>query len=402
MPGTPVSPVSFINTEKAFRNKDDQELKRSLWLFRLLRNPFLVRVFSWLTIAALKLRLPVISAIKATIYRQFCAGETLTESLVVVKRLGRAGVGSILDYSVEGKKSEEDFERTRDEVMSIIAMAKGNPAIPYTSIKLSGLIRFSLLEKASANIRLNDVELAEFLRAMERAEAIFAAARKAEIPVYIDAEESWIQYAIDALAEEWMKKYNHERAVVLTTLQMYRWDRIDYLKKLIADARTENYFIGIKLVRGAYLEKENKRAAEMNYRSPIHASKEATDKDFDHAVDICLENIDIVTLCAGTHNENSTLHLVTKMKELGIPNDHAHVYFSQLYGMSDHITYNLADSGYNVTKYLPYGPVESTVPYLVRRAEENTAIAGQMGRELKLILEEKERRKTARMLLSGK
>lgn len=394
--------IFFGNTENAFRNKDNKELKRSLWLFKLMGNSFFVKLVSEFTLLAIKIGLPVSSALKATIYKQFCAGESIEESQKVVKKLGKVHVGSILDYSVEGKEREEDFERTKNEIIKIIHLAKENPAIPYTSLKLTGILRFALLEKLNEKKNLFIENDNEYKSMMNRLHSICRTAFENDVPIYFDAEESWIQGSIDDIAEAMTKQYNSKKAIVLTTLQMYRWDRIDYLKKLVFESRKNNFFIGIKLVRGAYLEKENKRALQMGYKSPIQTSKEATDRAFDEAVDICLENIDRVILCAGTHNEASTIHLIEKMKALKIPNDHPSVYFSQLYGMSDHITFNLADAGYNVTKYLPYGPVKSTVPYLIRRAEENTAIAGQMSRELKLILEEKQRRKTARLLPAGK
>lgn len=397
-----LSNVDFNNYEKAFKAKDDKELKQSLWLFKLMQSPFLVRLFSKLTIFAIKIGLPVKLPIKATIFKQFCGGESIEESEEVVKKLGRSHIGSILDYSVEGKESEEEFHKTKDEVLRIIRSAKDNPAIPYTSLKLTGVARFGLLEKMSSEQPLNKKEERELSHIEGRLVEIEYYATLFNVPIYFDAEESWIQNAIDSLAEKMMVKYNKKTAIILTTLQMYRWDRIDYLNRLIQKARKENFFIGIKLVRGAYMEKENLRAQQMGYKSPIHSNKANTDRDFDKAVDVCLENIDIITLCAGTHNEESTMHLVNKMKELNIPNNHPHVYFSQLYGMSDHITYNLADEGYNVTKYLPYGPVKSVVPYLIRRAEENTAIAGQMGRELTLIIEEKIRRQYQRMLPTGR
>ncbi|MBL7892258.1 MAG: proline dehydrogenase family protein, partial [Bacteroidia bacterium] len=284
----------------------------------------------------------------------------------------------------------------------IISVAKGNPAIPYTSVKLTGIARFGLLEKLNVRNKLTKEEEEELIILKKRLAEISSYATRSAVPIYIDAEESWIQDAIDMLTEEMMEMNNKKSAIVLTTLQMYRWDRIEYLQKLIHKARNNNFSIGIKLVRGAYMEKENLRAVEMGYKSPIQMSKEKTDSDFDKAVDECLENIDIITLCAGTHNEASTMHLVKKMEDLNIPNNHPHVYFSQLYGMSDHITYNLAEAGYNVTKYLPYGPVKSVIPYLIRRAAENTAIAGQMSRELRLIIEEEKRRQHLQMLPIGK
>ncbi len=398
----PAPEISFENTEKAFNAKGSSELKRSLWLFKLMGNPGLVKVFSKLTLFAIKIGLPIKAPIKATIFKQFCGGESIEESKEVVAKLGRSHIGSILDYSVEGKEREEDFYKTKDEVLKIIKTAKDNPAIPYTSLKLTGISRFDLLEKMNLKQILNAEEEKDYQNVRGRLVEICYYAAQSNVPIYFDAEESWIQEAIDTLSEEMMELNNKKSAIVLTTLQMYRWDRIDYLKKLIQKARDKKFFIGIKLVRGAYIERENIRAAEMGYKSPIQSTKENTDRDFDKAVDICLENIDVVTLCAGTHNEASTMHLIDKMKELKIANDDVRVYFSQLYGMSDHITYNLADAGYNVTKYLPYGPVNSVIPYLIRRAEENTGIAGQMGRELKLIIEEKNRRHNSKLLPAGK
>lgn len=394
--------IFFGNTENAFRGKNDKELKRSLWLFSLMGQPGLVKIFSKLALWSVRLGLPVGPVIRATIYKQFCAGESLEESQDTVQQLKHHKVGSILDYSVEGKDSDADFDRTMREMLKIIETASLNPAIPYTSMKLTGLVRSAILEKLSKNEKLDNTEHKEENLFMDRLHRIFHQASQFHVPVYVDAEESWLQPAIDRITEKAMMEYNRTEAIVLTTLQMYRWDRLEYLKQLIQDARRNGYFIGIKLVRGAYMEKENKRALEGHYRSPIQPDKESTDRDFDKAIEICLDNIDLITLCAGTHNEASTLFLLDQMKKKGIANDHPHVYFSQLYGMSDHITFNLAESGYNVTKYLPYGPVKSTLPYLIRRAEENTAIAGQMGRELRLIVEEKSRRRAARLLSSGK
>lgn len=397
----PFKEVSFNDTEKAFSAKDDKALRKSSWLFKLMGKQTLVKVFSKLTLFGLKIGLPIKGLIKSTIFNQFCGGESLDESKEAIKKLKHSRVGSILDYSVEGKETDEDFDKTKNEILKIIDLAKGNPAIPYTCLKLTGIITHAILEKLNAKEKLSEEEQKQYDGSIARLNEIFQKATLCKIPVYIDAEESWIQEAIDRIAEEMMKKYNRAVAVVLTTLQMYRWDRMDYLKQLIADARKEKYFIGIKLVRGAYLERENLRAKELGIKSPMQTSKENTDIDFDKAVTLCLENIDLITLCAGTHNEASTMFLLEKMKELKIEKDHPHVYFSQLFGMSDHITFNLADAGYNVTKYLPYGPVKSVIPYLIRRAQENTGISGQMGRELKLILEEKNRRQNNLLLKSG-
>ncbi|MCC7301329.1 MAG: proline dehydrogenase family protein [Bacteroidia bacterium] len=394
-------PVSFDDTQRAFVARNDRQLRKAGWLFKLMARPGLVRFFSGATRLALRVGMPIRRLIRGTIFEQFCGGETLEESKAVVSELHRHKVGSILDYSVEGEENTEDLESTREEILRIIKSAEKNPAIPYTSVKLTGLMPSSVLEKANDGTSLTGKDLEEWNTGTGRIRMLCEAGRSAGVPIYFDAEESWIQNSIDRIAEELMPVYNKEKAIVLTTLQMYRWDRLEYLNALIARARSGNFRIGIKLVRGAYMEKENNRAAEKGYRSPIHTSKEGADTDFDKAVEICLRNVDLITLCAGTHNEASTLFLVRKMAELGIPNNHPNVYSSQLYGMSDHITYNLADKGYNVTKYVPYGPVKSVIPYLIRRAEENTAIAGQMGRELRLILEEKERRKQQALLPQG-
>jgi proline dehydrogenase len=361
-------------------------------------HPLLVKVMSALTLLALKVRLPLSWIIKPTIFRQFCGGETLNEAKKEVENLNACNVGSILDYSVEAKDSEGDFENTKREIIKIISMAENNEAIPYTSLKVSGIISSRILEKVSSKITLSDREKNDLERGKARLDDVCQAAYSSSVPVYFDAEESWIQAAIDSLAEEMMLQYNKERAIVLTTLQMYRTDRIEYLRYLIRYAGTEKIFVGIKLVRGAYMEKENQRALSNGLVSPIHVSKENTDRDFDQAVTMCLEHIDIITLCAGTHNEASTLHLLDEMKRLKIGNSDKRVFFSQLYGMSDNITYNLATEKYNVTKYLPYGPIKAVIPYLIRRAQENTAIAGQMGRELKMLSEEKIRRSELHLL----
>lgn len=394
--------LSFDNTQNAFSLKDDKALRHSLWLFRFLHHPNLVKLGARLTILALQLKLPVKGLIRNTVFSQFCAGETLEESKPVVDNLARRHIGSILDYSVEGKGETEDFENTKDEIIRIIGIAAKNPAIPYTCLKMTGIAPFYLLHKMTLKKSFNRNDQAAYDEMYSRLNAICEEGERMNVPVYIDAEESWIQGAIDSMTEEMMWKHNKNSAIVNTTLQMYRHDRLAYLRKLADEGRNKKCFVGVKLVRGAYMEKENARAKEKNYPSPIQPDKKATDHDFNEAVDYCLQNIDAVTLCAGTHNEESTMHLIEQMKEMKLPNDHPHIFCSQLYGMSDHISFNLAGAGYNVTKYLPYGPINAVLPYLIRRAEENTAISGQMGRELKLLHEEKKRRQESKLLPSPK
>ena len=389
-------PVSFEDTAIAFQHKSNQELLLAYLIFGLIKNPYLVKFLSQVAKLTLSMGLPVKPIIKATVFKQFCGGEKDGEYAGVVRKLGRSGIGAILDYSVEGTEDETGFEATRRELLKIIEKSKTNPDIPCTCIKMTGIGPFELFKKVTANEALTIEAQREWDKVKNRLETICEASFKADKPIYIDAEESWIQKAIDDLAEEMMSRYNQRKAIVYTTLQLYRWDRNDYFLELIQRARSEGYKLGLKIVRGAYIEKERERAKRYGYRSPINATKEETDREYDKAVEIFIDNIDAVEICVGTHNEVSCRLLIALMAEKELSNDHPHIYFSQLYGMSDNISFNLANSGYNVSKYLPYGPVESTLPYLARRAEENTAIAGQMSKELETIVKERRRRAHAR------
>jgi len=389
-------PVSFEDTAIAFRNKTDKEIFLSFFIFGLTKSPFLVKFLSQAAKVTLAMGLPVKPIIKSTVFKQFCGGEQESEYAKVVGKLGQSGIGAILDYSVEGTEDETGFESTKRELLKIVDKSKTNPDIPCTCMKMTGIGPFGLYRKVTANEELTKEEQCEWEKVKIRLETICKASYKADKPIYIDAEETWIQQAIDDLAEEMMSRYNREKAIVFTTLQLYRWDRNDYFLDLIRRARTGGYKLGIKIVRGAYIEKERERANRHGYESPINVTKEETDREYDKAVQIFIDNIDVVEICVGTHNEASCKLLLKLMAEKELPNDHPHIYFSQLYGMSDNISFNLANAGYNVSKYLPYGPVESTLPYLARRAEENTAIAGQMSKELEIIIKERKRRKVAK------
>jgi proline dehydrogenase len=305
------------------------------------------------------------------------------------------GVGTILDYSAEGKEIESDFEKTAEEICRTVTTSHENQHIPFCVFKVTGVARLGLLEKVNAQLELDEQEEKEFEAVRSRVNRICESAFKAGTPLFIDAEESWIQDALDAIVEEMMAKYNQEKAVVYNTVQLYRTDRLEYLRKSINQARETGYFIGQKLVRGAYMEKERDRAREQGYPSPIQPDQHACNVDFDKALELCIENIDVLSLCAGTHNEESSHHLTELMTKAGVAKEDPRVFFAQLFGMSDHISFNLASAGYNVAKYVPYGPVREVVPYLIRRAEENTSIKGQTGRELKLIQTELKRRKMA-------
>lgn len=385
--------VSFDNTEIAFSGKSDTDLRRSFWLFRMIGSPAFVKIGKALTTFALKLHLPIKGMIKATIFKQFVGGETIEECNKTVESLGKFHIGTILDYSVEGKESEEDFDACRAETIATVERAKNDPHIPFCVFKVTGLARFALLEKVSAGEKMSAEEAAEFERVRKRVEAICSVAHKHGKPIFIDAEESWIQQAIDDLADAMMEKFNKEKAIVYNTFQLYRKDRLAFLKASLEKAKQQNYILGAKLVRGAYMEKERDRAAKMNYPSPIQDTKENTDRDYNAALLFCVQHIDRVAVCAGTHNESSSLLLAKALDENKIPHDHPHIFFSQLLGMSDHISFNLSSDHYNVAKYVPYGPVKEVLPYLIRRAQENTSVKGQTGRELSLIIKEKQRRK---------
>lgn len=387
---------SFDNTEIAFRYKSDRDLNAAFWLLKILSNSFLVTIGPPITIFALKIGLPLESVIKKTVFKQFCGGETIAECEAVINRLALGKVGTILDYAIEGEKREDVFEATAEEIVRIIRRAKGDTRIPLTVFKPTGVARFGLLEKITAKKELSGGEIDELNKLEARIDKICRTAYEAGIPVMIDAEESWIQDAIDTLALKMMRLYNRERIIVCNTYQLYRKDIPRKLKQHITVARDEGFILGTKLVRGAYMEKERDRARELGYPSPVQADKEATDREYDEACAYCVEHIACVALVAGTHNENSCRRLMQVMDTHGISRDHKHIYFSQLLGMSDNLSFNLADAGYNVAKYVPYGPVKKVLPYLFRRAEENTSIAGHSGRELGLIIKEKKRRELER------
>jgi len=383
--------VDFNNTEIAFAGKTDSDLKRSYWLFKIIGWNWLIKVGPTFLKIFMPLGFPI-PIIKATIFKQFCGGESIEGCNSMIDELGYYNIKTILDYSAEGKEEEDIFDQNVIEVIGTIKKAKKNFNIPFSVFKPTGFARLELLQKINSKETLNQKEKEEYNRVKERIDKICAAAADFDIPVFIDAEETWIQDPIDIIALEMMRKYNKEKAIIFNTIQLYRWDRIAYLKELMAIARNESFQIGLKLVRGAYIEKERERAQKMNYENPMHKTKEDTDKDYDLALKLCIENISLVSFCCASHNEKSNLYLVELMKKQGIEKHDKRIYFAQLLGMSDHISMNTAAAGYNVAKYVPYGPVKEVTPYLIRRVEENTSIAGQAGRELSLILIEQRRR----------
>jgi proline dehydrogenase len=384
--------LDFHDAATAFADQSDAQLKEKFRIFRMMNSPVLNALGTRAAKFALALGLPVQGLFKASIYEQFCGGETIAECEPVIEKLAASNIGTILDYAVEGRSTEQDFDRTKDEIIRTVLRAKDDPRIAFSVFKVTGIAPLGTLERLSERRKLDAKSQAKCERIHNRVFEICETAYSIGQPIFIDAEDSWIQDAIDRLAVEMMEKFNREGPIVYTTLQMYRTDRLQYLKDARRQASNEGYIFGVKLVRGAYMEKERDRAEEKGYPSPIHATKADTDADYDAALDYCLKHIDKISFVAGTHNEASTHYLATQMHELGVPPDHRHVYFSQLYGMSDNISYVLAKNGYNVSKYVPYGPVADTVPYLIRRAEENSSAAGHVKRELELLQKEMKHR----------
>ena len=383
----------FNNTQIAFSLKSDTELDRAYFLFKLIDNQPLVRIGTAVTNFALKANLPVEGLIRATVFDHFCGGVNEDDCISVVDKMYSKGVSSVLDYSVEGKEEEEQFDAVLEKTLKLIDFAKEKKAIPFAVFKPSGFGRLALYQDISEGKKLNAAETEEWNRVVARFEKVCKTSYDNDVALLIDSEESWMQDAVDNLVEEMMQKYNKSKPIVYNTLQMYRWDRLDYLKNLHIKAKKEEFFIGMKLVRGAYMEKENERAVEKGYPTPICASKEATDENYNAAVKYMVDNIDSMSVFEGTHNESSTYFLMDLMEEKGLRTNDDRIWFGQLYGMSDNISFNLAANGYNVAKYLPFGPVKDVMPYLIRRAEENTSVAGQTSRELSMIKAERDRRK---------
>jgi proline dehydrogenase len=386
--------IDFNNTEIAFSSKTNFQLKKSYWLFWFFGFPKLMKFGTQLAVWAIQWKLPVEFIIRWSVFNQFCGGQTIDECRPTLAMMKRNKIGAILDYSVEGKETEIFFDQTVHEIIdTLVESKKDQDKIPFSVFKLTGICKFSLLEKINQRKKLTDEETSAWDKAKERVDLICAKAFETQTPILIDAEESWIQDAIDNLVHEMMQKYNKERAIVYNTVQLYRHDRLLFLKNSVAEAKKIGYHYGVKLVRGAYMEKERARALEKKYPSPIQVDKNSTDQDYNAALHFCIECLEKMSICAGSHNEESNLFLVNLMKEKNILSTDKRVYFAQLFGMSDHISYNLAYSGYNVAKYVPYGILREVIPYLVRRAEENTSMGGQMGRELRLLTQEIARRK---------
>jgi proline dehydrogenase len=391
--------LSFDNTEKAFAYKSDKDLKKAKFLFTTMSYPFFVPIGTRLTPFLMKTGLPINGIIRNTIFKQFVGGESLEETTPTVATLDKYNVQVILDYGVEGKEGEANFDNATEEFVKVLTYAASQKNIPFISIKITGLARFSLLEKLNEAPRLrsgihdNEIENDEWERVKDRVYHICEEAKEKGIGVLVDAEETWIQDPIDRLTMEMMEIFNKEKVVVYNTIQLYRHDRLDFLKLSHRIAKQAGFKLGVKLVRGAYMEKERERAAQKKYPNPIQPNKESTDRDFNAGVDYCIDNIEDIAVIIATHNEESNLKAFNKMQQKNITANHPNIHFSQLYGMSDNITFNLADNHCSVSKYLPFGPIRDVIPYLMRRAQENSSVSGQTGRELGLIKKELARRK---------
>ncbi|MHA8099294.1 proline dehydrogenase family protein [Aquirufa aurantiipilula] len=385
--------LSFEDTQIAFASKSDFQLRKSYWIFAIMNQNWLVKLGTFFIKLFLFLHLPVKKIIKTTLFGQFCGGESIQECQTTIQELDKAHIGTILDYSVEGEENDKSFQLTKNEILKTIIQSHESSAIPYAVFKMTGIFNSELLEKYQTEKGLSEEEEIDFLKSKDYLIEICQEAYNQEVRLFIDAEESWIQNTIDELCYEMMQRFNHKTSIIFNTFQMYRVDMLENLHHAIHVAQDQSYFLGVKLVRGAYLEKERLRAHEDEYSEPLHKEKEATDRDFNLGIQACLDHLEQVHFCVGTHNEQSCRLLCQWMEEKGISQNHPHIYFAQLLGMSDNISYNLASSGYNVAKYVPYGPVSAVMPYLFRRAEENSSIAGQTSREFALLQKEVSRRK---------
>ena len=375
----------FSNKYIDYTTKSKRELYETLLLFKLLSNSHLVYIGKHLLKFSIKIKLPISNLIKKTIFKHFCGGENIIESQKKIRELGKHNIKTILDYSVEGQNHVNNLEQVYQEIMNNLDVAQNNTLIPFCVFKITGISRFELLTKISAEIPLNTQEKNELKILKNRLNKICSKAQELNKPILIDAEESWIQNAIDDLVEALMIRFNKKTVLVYNTIQFYRWDKLKYMKKLHETGKSRNFKIGVKIVRGAYMEKERFRAQQKNYKSPIHKDKLACDHDFNKASKYCLDHLNDISVCFGTHNEQSTKYILELMQKYNIDNSDKRIYFSQLLGMSDNISFYLAHFNYNVAKYVPYGPVKYVIPYLIRRAEENSSIGSQTDGEIKRI-----------------
>jgi proline dehydrogenase len=385
--------LDFSNTEIAFSNKSDKELKKTAWLFKWMNNQNLVKLGSKLGLFAIRFRLPFTeTVVRSTIFPQFCGGETLLDCQSVIDKLYEYDTLTILDYGAEGKSDEDDLDTAMEETLKAIEMAASNNSVPVVSTKITGLVDNVILEKLHNKEKLSEGDQRKFQHLYERVDEICSRAKELGISVFVDAEESWIQDPIDELVMQMMEKYNKDRATVYNTYQLYNIHKLEHLKRDHQKCLEKGVLLGAKMVRGAYMDKERLRAIEKGYPSPIQPDKAATDKDYDDAIKYCLDHHETISSCCASHNAASNMLQAQLIHQKGLPHNHPHINFCQLYGMSDNLTFNLANAGYNAAKYVVYGPIKDVIPYLIRRTEENSSVTGEMSRELTLIDKEMRRR----------
>lgn len=385
--------IDFEDTKTAFGIKSDRDLRRAYFLFKLISYPTLVKIGNPIIQVCSALRVPIGWIVKPTAFKHFVGGETLQACQPTVEKLKRAHVFSILDYSVEGKKTDKAINAALQETLRAVRHAGNNPDIPFAVFKPTAFGNCRALEILSGASVPDREVIQEGDKFRSRIDQLCKNAFENDVPIMIDAEDTFYQNFIDQVVMDMMRKYNYKRAIVFNTYQMYRHDRIGVLEADIQTAREEHFYLGAKFVRGAYMERERERARRLRYEDPIQPDRESTDRDYNLALKISMDNLDVVSIFNGTHNEYSSMYLTELMQERHIKPADNRIWFSQLYGMSEHISFNLAAAGYNVAKYVPYGPVRFVLPYLMRRVEENTSVKGQTSRELSLIKKERQRRK---------
>ncbi len=384
--------ISFENTEVAYASLSDKELKKAYWLFRMMSIPWLVNIGNSMITLCLKLNMPIQGIIKNMVFSHFCGGESLDESIPLIFRLKKSNIEVLLNYSVEGLEDASGYRDTYEKTLNAIHFAKENPSVRAMCVKFTGYAHTDIWVKLQAKQELTPAEQQEFLQAKSYIEKLCSEAVDCNVHLYVDAEESWFQDSIDTLVDDMMEKYNKEEAFIFNTYQLYRSDKLEDFKKAHQRALEKGYILGAKIVRGAYVEKENDYYVKLGTKSPINNTKEASDREFDGAVRYAVENVTTISLCCASHNEASNKLYFELLTEKNIPLNHKHVNSSQLLGMSDNITYNLSAMGMNTAKYMPFGPVKEVIPYLIRRAQENTSVEGQTSRELLLLEKELKRR----------
>lgn len=381
-------------SDSAFSHYSISQLRRTKVLFKILQNPLVSWFSGFVPHIPILLRLPFVkSLIKHYIFSHFCGGEDWKEVHQSALKLQKQNILSSLDYSVECKQTEQDYETTKKVLLNVLEEAKNLSHIPFCVLKITGLGRFALLEKIHNGQTLSDNEKAEWQRVQSRFDSICEKAVDCNTKLLVDAEESWIQKPIDNIVKRAMKRHNQNEPMIYNTYQLYLKAKYEQLKTDWEKAKEKGYILGSKLVRGAYMEKETKRAVKMHLPNPIQPSKAKCDQDFNDSLKFCLKHIDDFGIYIGTHNIESTQKARQLMQEYGIAKSDERVFFSQLLGMREILSYELAQQDYLVSKYTPFGKIAEVIPYLLRRIQENSSVKDQLNDEIKVITRELENQK---------